>query len=145
MLPKAYCNTCKKYSFIIDDKFTCCEEEFTGSLKKLKLKRETEGQAKRKRLRIKDMSYQIQKQNNRCFYCGREFFSYIFNKGKTIQLGIHCDHINPFAYLADNKRSNFVLACNVCNLLKGSMYFKTTEEAQDYLRSKWRSRGYEDL
>ncbi len=73
---------------------------------------------------------QLAKQQNRCFYCGLAFGSWVVKRSRAIMLRTVWDHWVPYAYLQSNPARNFVAACQICNRLKRSDMFETFEEAK---------------
>jgi hypothetical protein len=66
-----------------------------------------------------------------------------FRNGKPIIIKTNWDHQLPYAFSQNNATSNFVAACHVCNGIKSDRLFKTIEEAQVYLASKRKQKGYD--
>lgn len=141
-IPTAFCKGCNQDSFIIDNKYTCCGKNVVIELKYKKYKRVSESDKIR---RIpeglkKDI---LQDQEYSCFYCLVPFSFEVRRKGKLVTRKIEFDHLVPFSYQNNNNRENLVASCDVCNRLKSSMCFQTTDEARVYLQSERESKGYD--
>jgi hypothetical protein len=80
-----------------------------------------------------------------CFYCDRRFGATVFRAGKPIALRINWDHVNPYAYSLNNHDQNFVAACHVCNGIKSSLIFRSTDEAKTHIAGRWQDKGYTDV
>ncbi|MFA6309729.1 MAG: HNH endonuclease [Clostridia bacterium] len=76
-------------------------------------------------------------QNNKCFYCGKEFDLQYYRNGKVRKLIAHADHQIPYSYLLTNPDDNFVMACCVCNMFKSAKMFESVEDCKKYLDYKW--------
>lgn len=81
-------------------------------------------------------------QNNKCFYCGHEIGSIYFYKGKHNLTKIHWDHFIPVIYSRNNQKENYVMACNICNLIKGTKIFDDVAAARKYIEHKIKTKGY---
>lgn len=80
----------------------------------------------------------LDKQNNRCYWCGREFGTEYMYHFRFYRLTPHFDHVIPFSLIGNGGEENIVASCNVCNLWKSSKVFHSEAEIQDYLLEKWR-------
>lgn len=139
-IPRAYCKNCETRSFIIDGHFRCCDQSFEQEIKDYVIECEPE---KRRRLPpATARKAKLESQEDRCFYCRREFGSYVVRDLKHKRLLIAWDHYVPYSYSQDNRESNFVAACQICNGMKSAKIFQTVEEAKVYLHLKWKEKGY---
>jgi len=84
-------------------------------------------------------------QRGLCHYCQRPLDGYVFRGGKVTWLRVEWDHFTPFAYLGSNPDDNWVASCQVCNGIKSSLMFKTSEEAHEYIRERAEQLGYSDV
>jgi 5-methylcytosine-specific restriction endonuclease McrA len=141
-LIKGHCQKCLRSSIVSDGKFACCGRAVKGVPDQIK--RESVSEGRRRPLPLKARAAQLQLQNYRCFYCDLSFGSIVFRKGRAITLRTEWDHSIPFAYSQDNRPSNFVAACQVCNALKHSFVFQTEEEAKVYVKLERERKGYSD-
>ncbi len=137
-LDRVYCEDCKAYSFILDGEKACCEDmvdDQDGKPYKVMSaptpKRNTPTQYEKKDI--------LESQEGRCFYCDLEFGSVVWDnrKKKARTLKINWDHFTPFAYGFNNKATNFVASCDICNKLKSAKVFNTIEEARKYMEKRW--------
>lgn len=140
-LQRAFCKTCKDYSFIREGKFLCCGARFGDTPKSFV--RVSEPAAKRKTPTTNEKRRILSEQDGRCFYCGVRLGSIRTRNGKSFMVKIHWDHKMPFAYSQNNHAGNFVAACHVCNGIKSSHIFSTVKEAQIELSSRRREKGYD--
>ena len=139
VMVRAYCSTCKAAAFIIDGHYTCCGKkapaikDITGVL----YSREA-GDIKRIKCPKKIQNEILMEQNNKCKWCGYEFGEIISNKkNKEIKHlnKVHFDHKIPFIYIG-NPVSNWVAACDICNSIKSAHYFKTYEDAYQWIGNR---------
>jgi len=78
------------------------------------------------------------RQENKCYWCGRIFGSYyVRNNKKVTKLKMHVDHNEPYSFNRRHEKGNLVGACNICNLFKSNKMFKTEKECREYLKDKW--------
>lgn len=82
-------------------------------------------------------------QDYNCFWCGLSFFDEMLNSktGKCVVPSIHFDHIVPYCY-SGNLAGNWVASCSICNQIKHSKYFRTYEEAYEYINNKREQKGW---
>jgi len=139
-LTKEWCNKCDSYSFVISGKLVCCGAHQT-QLPQL-YKRESIPEQRRKTISAKEKKIQLEKQDYRCFYCGKNLGSLVFRKSKPVKLKTEWDHMIPYSLTQNNEPTNFVAACHICNRLKSSSVFQTVDEAKIYLLSRWEEKGY---
>lgn len=76
----------------------------------------------------------LEQQGYVCIYCAEPFGSVVRkrNGGYTVT-SVHFDHAIPLAYLNANPRWNWVAACNICNMIKGSKMFHTIAEIRMHI------------
>lgn len=132
-IPRGYCSRCRGYAFVIDQVLQCCDRN--THFESQKVKKMSASAPFRKRPPSAEKILILEKQQNQCLYCGKEFGSIAFRKGKPFLLRLEWDHQIPFAYAQDNKTSNFCAACHICNRIKGALMFKTVEEAIVFIRN----------
>lgn len=123
---------------MIDGHLACCGEPVEETPRKAKHMSEPVFQ--RKGPSVAGRKSILAKQGNCCLYCERPFGSSVFYKGKPRKVVLVWDHLVPFAYAADNKDSNFVAACSLCNGFKSDKVFQTLEEARVYVYQMWSER-----
>ncbi len=85
----------------------------------------------------------LTKQKDRCLYCGNAIGTAVRRGSQTVILRLNWDHFVPFSYGQTNPGSNWVAACHVCNGLKSARMFDTVLEVQDFIRVRWREKGYD--
>jgi len=73
-----------------------------------------------------DISKQREFQNGKCYYCKQE----LDNKGRG-----HIEHKTPLSRGGHNTKTNIVISCSKCNLVKGQM---TEEEYYEYISDRSR-------
>lgn len=83
------------------------------------------------------------RQGNRCLYCDLKIGSIVWRGVYNVQLHANWDHFVPYAYGQTNGGSNWVLACHVCNGIKGCRMFDSVIEAQEYIKERWAKKGYQ--
>jgi hypothetical protein len=79
-----------------------------------------------------------EKQDNMCYWCGREFGEYIVRKFKVMRLTMWVDHNKPFIKTGNNEDDNIVAACKMCNIWKHSIMFPDDESCRAFLLGKWK-------
>ena len=79
----------------------------------------------------------LEKQDNKCIYCGNVFETLYYKNYKVSKLTIHADHQAPFSYVQANPDDNWALACNICNGWKHNKTFDEFEACRNYLIYKW--------
>jgi len=140
-LLRGYCKNCKRYSFIIGGIRQCCERR-VESVEIAGTKRMSSGHHKRKQLGKPIKMAILTKQDNKCYWCGRDFEETRYcRNGKFFKLRIVFDHYVPLAYCRSDKKENFVAACHLCNSIKSDLMFDDEEELRKYLRSRIESKG----
>lgn len=140
-MERGYCLLCKSTAFIKDGCFVCC-----GSIadrKPDKFQRESELSQRRKLPSREEQEQILADQDYSCFYCGASFGSIHTRRNEQLILKITWDHKFPFSWFGDNRPSNFVAACQICNGIKHDMVFPDLTEAQVYLALKRKQKGYD--
>ena len=96
-------------------------------------------QSQRKYLNPKQKQQLCREQENCCFWCHREFTTYIFDSKsyRVRQLNPVFDHIKAFSFSFDNNISNFVASCPVCNGFKSSGVYQSENDCRQILEYKW--------
>lgn len=139
-IDKQYCWMCRRHAFVIDGLIQCCDRPVSGMPQSVK--REICPEFERRLPSLVARRECLERQNNRCLYCEREFGTVVFRGLRKRVLKINWDHVVPWAYSQDNRDANFVAACCVCNGLKSSTLYPSLESAQVDLRHKWTEAGY---
>ena len=139
-IPKAYCEDCDGYYFVINGRFACCDKQ--AQIDPQKYIRESEADQTRKRPPLKERKEILDLQNHCCIYCESPFGFIRYKKTRPFKLRLEWDHQVPFAFSQDNSTSNYVAACHVCNSLKSNKCFQTVNEAAAYLSAARHAKGY---
>jgi 5-methylcytosine-specific restriction endonuclease McrA len=129
------CPDCRRNALIVDGCFLCCGLS-AKEIQPKRIKRMSTGCGSRNLPPAADRNSVLLAQENRCFYCEREFGEFYRLGRRTSRLTVNWDHLVPYAYLNSSPPANFVAACRDCNAAKGSMMFQTIEEARIYVRSR---------
>ena len=157
-IEKGYCPDCGAESFIRDGQFLCCGGR--ANTNPTRYKRESEPDQHRVRLAAIVKARILEDQGHRCFYCDQPFGAVHHRRAKVsrhrmrvvggselrgtkITLRVCFDHRLPYAYSQDNRESNFVAACQVCNTIKGALVFGNMDEARVYIADHRRAKGYD--
>jgi hypothetical protein len=104
-----------------------------------------QGGDQRRKPRKRDRDRVIAIQGNNCLYCELPIGVRIWRRANVVTLQPHWDHFVPFSYLLRNPETNWVLACHVCNGLKGSRVFESVHEARERVLPARLAKGYEDV
>lgn len=94
--------------------------------------------------RIAERTRAIELQDNRCLYCEIPIGTAIWRRSRTVILRANWDHFIPYAYLARNPSTNWVLACHVCNRIKSCRMFDSVQQARQVILPARASKGYEE-
>lgn len=84
-------------------------------------------------------------QRGLCLYCDLPIGSVVRRKGNDVALRPNWDHFVPYAYSRANSNQNWVLACHICNNIKGCRMFDTVIEAQEFIKACWLDKGYQHV
>ena len=90
----------------------------------------------KKRRKINSKPY-LKKQDNKCYWCGREIGSFLIRYNKVIILRVHMDHVLPYSFIQSNPKENYVASCHICNSFKSSKIFATESECRLFLLKRW--------
>ena len=96
ILFRLLCPKCGEYNLSGDNYFLCtyCKTKYDGE--KIESQRIVTG-VKRKNYSVTGKKYLLQKQDNKCFYCGNEFGIYYYKSGRVRTLAYHADHQIPYS------------------------------------------------
>ena len=130
------CYDCGTMAFVIDGQLQCCGRDIDESRRKTIPKNfyETPPRAKRKSVPFTDRAEILELQSYKCIYCGKEFGTSVWRKGKLVILKICFDHFVPFSFSFDNHKYNYLASCQICNSIKNDKMFDTIDEAREYIR-----------
>lgn len=141
VLQRVYCPECKGQTIVLRGIKQCCEKPVNQELKK-----QNEYVAAPRNKRIKpskkeqDLLYVLQ--NSRCLYCDRKIGTMYECNGKVMFTREAWDHYIPFSFSFDNRKTNFVLSCHICNGIKSNKMFDTLEEVKNYVEYRRKKKGY---
>jgi len=90
-----------------------------------------------------DQERLLQFQDNKCAWCGCEFYSEQINEktGRVRVPDIHFDHIVPYSY-GGNLENNWAASCSICNSIKHNKYFSTYSDLYEYIRERRIFKGW---
>ena len=144
---RGICDCCGEESFIDSEGLSTCCRSSVICENRTKTVKETEGIYKRKQPSLISKKAILENQDNRCYWCGREFNQYVISpSGKTIrQLTIEWDHYIPYDYTGSCEDKEFVAACIICNRYKSSMFIIDEEIAKKTIIQKWIKSGWRAL
>jgi len=150
ILPRGVCAECGDQCFICGDMTSsCCNAPTTPNLTGDNILEAsvTRGKARRSP-GVADKARILEEQSNKCFWCGREFGSYIISpKGIIHVLNPVWDHYIPYSYTHSDNVDNFVASCQRCNSHKSAKVILSTEGEEvlrEILKRKWYSGGWQD-
>lgn len=119
---RLFCPECRASSFVRDGDFVCCGGDATLLYgRELRKKRESDAVFIRKRPPPRDRRQILDEQNQRCFWCSHRFGATVEDSAmKQLVLEVTWDHVIPHVYSRDNRTSNFVATCQICNRYKSA-------------------------
>jgi len=123
ILHKAFCQQCQGFAFVLTSQMACCGVRASDTAEGFRM--ECDSHRQRWKPGVRFGKKQLERQDHRCFYCRVPLIGYAFRDGRAIKLKLHWDHRVPFLYLQSNPHENFVAACHICNMIKGSKLFNT--------------------
>lgn len=147
IIERGICSACGDPCIIcFDDTSSCCSAPVSRFKSGIVVK-ETQGILKRKRPNKATKEAILEKQDNKCFWCGRSFGSYIISpKNIVYKLSPVWDHYIPYSLTGDN--TGFVASCSRCNLHK-SAFIITSKTSEQELRTRliknWYRGGWKDM
>jgi len=143
MLKRIYCPKCKRYALVIGGEIQCCDTPI-DEFKTHNVKIMCEARSKRQKPSFNEQKGILERQCNKCIYCGLEFGTLIWSEKskKVVSLRKHFDHLVPYSYSFNNKKVNFVAACHICNGLKSNKMFENIEDVSHYVRYHRTRKGY---
>jgi len=144
VVPRGICPDCKDWAFIIKGRHACCGRSVDdGGVATAAFERMSEGGYKRKRPAPDIQAVILAEQGHRCFYCGTTFGDVVYRDGVVPRILTPVwDHVEPFAWQANNQTINFVAACSICNGIKSNKMFDTSAEARRFVWARRRKKGW---
>lgn len=122
---KKYCEDCKRYAFIIDGRYQCCDKkDKEGNTDDFIIMREVAAEGKRRSLSKGKKGAILELQDYQCVYCGCDLHS----------CEVHFDHFIPFSFCGSNSYGNFVATCADCNLAKSDLMFDDIRAVKKFLK-----------
>lgn len=139
-LVREYCTLCKGWTIVENGELQCCNND-AGEV--TDVRRASETRRVRRTLGATYRRRLSKRQGGRCYWCSREFNSFIRWKGKLTQLECTVDHIIPFVCAVDSLAAvedprNLCASCSVCNYTKGKRVFNSVEETRAHVLKRWR-------
>ncbi len=125
---RAFCEKCKGYSFVVDNRLLCCGRDVDAEFDVQNIRGVTCGPIPRIRLSDSRQLDILQSQGGRCIYCFKEISHDMGN--------LHFDHFIPYSYCGSNEEDNFVASCAECNLRKGSKIFDSIADARVFINER---------
>lgn len=120
------CPQCRLFAFVINGTMQCCGCRVEKMPETFARKRGSETQQKRSAISLGTKTAILSAQNYLCFYCATDLH----------YASIEFDHLVPWSYGGNSKMRNLVASCHVCNAIKGSKVFSTTQEARRHIRKE---------
>ena len=147
IIERGLCTVCNDPCIIcFDDTSSCCNAPVKRFSKGIVVK-ETQAALRRKKPSPELREKILSAQDNKCFWCGRSFGSYILSPKDIVSvLKPVWDHYTPYSYSGDN--THFVASCSRCNFHKSS-FIITTKDSEETLRNRlinsWSKGGWKDM
>lgn len=134
VINRTYCEQCQQWSIVIGRRKVCCNEierEVPTCTKRLSEPEERRvalpAYTKEKLLMLYDYS---------CAYCCKSYGAIVLYKNEPTMVTLSWDHAVPFSFSYDNRPTNYLPACQICNAVKGNKMFNTIEEVQEYVQAR---------
>jgi hypothetical protein len=90
--------------------------------------------------------YHAALQGNRCFFCDRQFGTFIQkHSAKPEPLRIEDEHFIPRKLPGARNEHNRHAVCQICNGLKSDLVFDTEEQCRTWLADAWQLNGYREV
>jgi hypothetical protein len=138
---KVWCPDCGASTFVRDGVKACCGGPVAGEPDRYV--RESSPDDERRQIGKRQKERILAEQEGRCFYCGEQFGAIKHRRGEPVTLRVNWDHRMPYAYSQDNRASNYVAACHVCNGIKSDHVFRDLEQAGAHIAAQRRAKGYD--
>lgn len=134
-IPRQFCPTCRRWSFVIDGIRQCCDRPTEDAPKRFR--RISEPMSVRRYPSKSERERLLQEFGHCCAYCNRAFGTFFYTRNQRRRVKLAWDHCLPFMYSQNNKSTNFLPACYVCNGYKSDLVFQTLDEVKIYVQTKW--------
>jgi hypothetical protein len=145
VIPRAFCPDCEEWAFVIKSRLACCDAPATEEgIARARFERMCEAGYKRQIPTREVQRAILEHQGDRCFYCGSAFGDSAHREGRSEprRLTPVWDHVEPFAWQANNQPLNFVASCSVCNGIKSNLMFESKEDARLYVWRRRKQKGW---
>lgn len=145
-IDRMMCPDCEEVAFVIRGRMACCDLEV--ETKARRITRMSEPLYVRKQPSSDEKLRILAEQNHRCFWCEGDFGSLAQRVGKSIRIVklMPCwDHVQPFAWSANNSPLNFVASCSICNGIKSSKMYPTIEDTRRYIIERRTKKNWSNL
>lgn len=149
IMRRGVCQTCGDPCLICKDGTSSCCGAPTKANKRGYVSKETSGTEKRKKPSKEAQASILTKQDNKCYWCDREFGEYVLTPRENIKkLTPVWDHYVPYDYTGSCRNDQFVAACQRCNSHKSArlvLDLEHEDEVKKILKRLWYKGGWEDL
>lgn len=139
-IARSWCPNCDSTAIVREGKFLCCGEPYDERGAVL-TEQSVSTSGRRARPTAARQAELLAEQENRCLYCRNKFGEQIRYGTLSLRVSVKWDHLVPLAVSGDNRDSNFVASCQICNGLKSSSVFDTVGDARDFI-AKRAKRGW---
>jgi hypothetical protein len=145
VMHRGICSMCGDECFIVGDgKSSCCRSHadiIIGYVRKLSTS------TRRKVPPIAKQEEILASQENRCYWCNREFGAYVMKRSsdRAYKLRPVWDHYIPYSYTGASLPNDFVASCRVCNSFKSAKLPLDEELLRAIIDRRWRDNGWVDL
>lgn len=146
---RGVCRNCGDYCMICGDGTSSCCNSDCDEIKDGIIKKETQHTERRKTPSAYAKKNILEKQQNKCYWCGRQFGEYVLRpNGALYLLRPIWDHYMPYWYSGNSRSENFVASCNRCNSHKAWKIVTSEDqeaELREVLKRRWFNGGWKDL
>ena len=151
LIQRGLCSICGDECLILSDRLSACCHGPARVFLEGGVSKETVTGNRRQRYKppAKVQRFLLEQQENRCYWCGREFGSWVASaKGKVYELRPYWDHFIPFVITGSSQADQFVATCWICNSYKHTtvVVFEGEETIlRDRIAKKWKRAKWADL
>ena len=149
-MARGICTKCDGTCLIVKGELSACCRAEVKKFVKGRISNEANPTKRQNRLPKSEKDKILEIQENKCYWCGRTFGSYIVSKKslRIQQLKPCWDHYIPFSYTASSESDQFVASCRLCNSWKAAkMITKLSDEEvmKEYIKRRWAKSLWESL
>lgn len=132
------CPGCGDYNFMVQNNVVCnsCGHIYSLDVEKQKKIRQEVHGLKRRQLSKYALNKLIEKQNGKCYWCGRYFGTKIIYHDKIKTIRAIGDHHDPFVSSRNSTKENFVASCQLCNSFKSDRA-GDDDTIRKFVESRW--------